>query len=165
MGKYKKQILYLIFGAATTAINLGISALLFYCFHFSTVLSNVISELCAVTFAFFTNKTVVFGDYKKGKAAIYSALLFYCGRLAAVGVSVGLMKLCVDVAGFNFIISKCAVTVFVIIANYFYSEFIVFKKNGSAEIDKDAPSEKDGQALRETDKNETAEDNKNGKNK
>ena len=75
------------------------------------------------------------------------------------------MKLCVDVAGFNFIISKCAVTVFVIIANYFYSEFIVFKKNGSAEIDKDAPSEKDGQALRETDKNATAEDNKNGKNK
>ena len=78
--KYKKQILYLILGAATTAINLGVSSLLFYCFQFSTVLSNVISELCAITFAFFTNKTIVFGDKKTGKSAIYSDYFFTAGE-------------------------------------------------------------------------------------
>lgn len=164
--KYKKQILYLIFGAATTAINLGVSSLLFYCFQFSTVLSNVISELCAITFAFFTNKTIVFGDKKTGKSAIYSALLFYGGRIVAVGVSVGLMKLCVDIAGFNFIISKCSVTVLVIIANYFYSEYIVFKKNRSDETENGAtPPEKTEKTFENADNNLPPDDNKDITNK
>ena len=76
------------------------------------------------------------------------------------------MKLCVDIAGFNFIISKCSVTVLVIIANYFYSEYIVFKKNRSDETENGAtPPEKTEKTFENADNNLPPDDNKDITNK
>ena len=62
--KYREQITYLFFGGLTTLVSWGVSSLLFYVVFGKNndynVLSNVISEFVAITFAYVTNKLFVF---------------------------------------------------------------------------------------------------------
>lgn len=125
--KYKKQLLYLFFGVLTTAVNIGVAAALYYAAGLGTAVSDAVAELCAVTFAYFTNKTLVFGFKSSGKKAARAAIIFYVGRLLGAFLGVAAMKISVDLCGLNFVACKIAVTAVLIIVNYFFSEYVVFR--------------------------------------
>ncbi|NLP25940.1 MAG: GtrA family protein [Clostridiales bacterium] len=99
-GIYKKHealILYVFFGGLTTLVS--------WITHFgareflstSVRVATVFSWVCAVTFAFITNKKYVF----KSKAVDFKDLfrqiwLFFAARLVSLGVEVLIMDLCAD---------------------------------------------------------------------
>ena len=141
--KYKEIITYLIFGVLTTLVNLGTF------WVFSKILgeelyliNNAIAWVVGVIFAFVTNKLFVFESKSwKGKTAGKELIEFVGARLFSFGVEEGGMWLFVDILAFGEksltlfgftitgqMIAKLALAVIVVILNYFFSKFIIFKK-------------------------------------
>ena len=87
--KNKEMLLYLFFGVLTTAVSFvtaGISKVLLEQAGIGkggvSTTSTVISWICAVTFAYVTNRIWVFESEAEGKKAIISeAASFYGGRI------------------------------------------------------------------------------------
>lgn len=125
--KYKEILLYLIFGVLTTVIN-------FSSFFISNkllgesryLISQVISWVAAVLFAFITNKLFVF--QKKGtlKQALSEFIKFVSVRLLT-GVFETL-ALIAAVDGFNFPVnvSKVVICFAVVVLNYIFSKILIF---------------------------------------
>ena len=85
--KYKEVLMYLLFGGLTTLVSVGVFALFESHFGLNEHISNVISWLTAVLFAFVTNRIWVFPTKTKGFAAfIFQMAKFYGGRLFTLGV-------------------------------------------------------------------------------
>lgn len=140
--KYRELVAYFFVGCATTLLNLIIFAL------FNAVLgdklyliSNVISWIISVTFAFFMYKLAVFRSMDmRIKTLLVEGFEFYGARLLTLVIeSLGLFLL-IDVArlsqiGFRFIINitgemiaKFIMLVVVTILNYIFSKFVIFRK-------------------------------------
>jgi len=94
----------------------------------SATLATTISWICAVTFAFVTNKIFVFRSREKGKGIIREALMFYGARLTSYWVEVLMMFLLVTKMGINELLIKVMAQVVILVMNYLFSKFIVFKK-------------------------------------
>ena len=92
-----------------------------------TVLSGVlVAWVCAVAFAFYPNKRLVFRS-KKGnlKRELES---FFGARVLSLLIELGMMALFLIVLHMNDLIAKLIVQFVVIAANYFASKFWIFKK-------------------------------------
>lgn len=142
----REVLSYLLFGALTTVVSLvtfwlpnklfsmvGYEGVVHYVTHspkdFSYIESNIISWICAVAFAFVTNKLFVFESKAKDKSTILRELSsFVGGRLATLVVDTGLMFLLVTVLTLNEMLSKVLVQVIIVILNYFISKLLVFRK-------------------------------------
>ena len=136
---HKEALLYLLFGALTTLVSI----LTFAIFNRLLgeeryLLSNLISWVIAVIFDFFTNKHLVFASRANDKKTLLSeGGKFLVARVLSLGLEELILWLMLDVmglAGFTLVfmdgevISKTVATVFVVVANYFFSKFINFKK-------------------------------------
>ena len=147
MRKWKEVFLYVLFGVLTTVVS-WISYTLFINLGWNLNLANILSWILAVAFAFFTNKLWVF-DSKTWKLSVLlrEAGTFLSARLAtgvlefifvplleSFGFDNWMLTLChniglqLSVLETEGIFSKIFVTVIVIILNYFFSKFFVFKK-------------------------------------
>ncbi len=129
--KYEEIINYLIIGGLTTVISLVVYyGLTFTIFDPNKALelqiTNVVSWIISVTFAYFTNRKFVFKQ--KNKANIKEASSFFASRLSTLFVDMLLMFIFVTKLHFNDKILKIIVQVIVIVLNYIFSKFIVFKK-------------------------------------
>ena len=125
----KEVILYAIFGGLTTLVNIGSFALMTKVFSWEENVSNIIAIVLAVLFAYITNKDMVFhSQASTAKEKWNEFFKFILGRAFTMIVEfVGcflLFKLPIPQ-----IISKCIVTVIVIILNFFISKFFAFRKN------------------------------------
>ena len=142
--KYKEILLYLIFGVLTTAVSI-FSFWLFGLFIPSNLylITNVISWVIAVIFAFVTNKLFVFESKKWGKDELSSEIPKFLGArvFSLIIEELGLI-LFIDllnfnefskaILGFNItgeLIAKTIMSVIVIILNYFFSKFIIFARS------------------------------------
>ena len=123
--KYKEQLLYIVFGIATTLVNF-IAYFLFSKLNFGTVISTVLAWILAVLFAFFTNRKYVFKASENG--FLKQILGFFLMRITTGILDVLIMVLFVDVLEFNDLLIKILSNVLVIILNYIFSKFLVFKK-------------------------------------
>ena len=124
----KEIILYGIFGIFTTIVNLGIFYLLTYILHLEENISNIIAILCAVIFAYITNKDLVFhSNAKLLKEKFMQFIKFMSGRAFTMIVEWGGCLL-LFLTPIPQMISKLAMTVIVIILNFFISKLLVFKK-------------------------------------
>jgi putative flippase GtrA len=102
------------------------------------VAGKIASWVCAVTFAYVTNKLWVFDSQARdGKTLWREALGFYGSRLATgvvelVGLK-GLMALGLDqpLFGVEGFAANLVITVVVIVLNYVLSKFLVFRKKQS----------------------------------
>ena len=149
--KYKEIILYLIFGALTTIVSWGTYALFtklipsfsVFSFEVTTVMTaNVLSWICAVIFAYVTNKLWVFNSKSwKPATAVKELALFVSSRLATgvlewVGVPllviIGLNQ---TIFGIEGMLSKVIVSVIVVILNYVFSKLFVFKSEKKNKAD------------------------------
>ncbi len=140
--KYYSVIMYLIFGALTTAVNVAVYHACYTYVDLSNTLSTVIAWVAAVTFAFFTNKAFVFNSKSwETKVVISEGAKFYASRIGTGIIELGLMYLLVDVLGFAGTLMKLLVNIIVIILNYVFSKLIVFRNTPTADNSDDKKSE------------------------
>ena len=132
---HREIISYLFFGGATTVVSWGAYALGVGLMGMGVTPGNIFSWVCAVTFAFITNKLWVFQSKSWAWPQwLKEAGAFYAGRLFSGLVELGglplLMKLGLDqtLFGVEGLAAKVAISVVVIILNYFLSKFIAFRK-------------------------------------
>ncbi len=131
--KYKEIILYFVYGAFTSLVNV-----LLYALFVSTLgitASNAIAWFGAVVFAFVTNKLFVFNHRSwEWKSTLKEAGTFLGARifsgileivLPTVLFYVGLDQALFGIEGF---LAKIIVTVIVVILNYILSKRIVFRQ-------------------------------------
>ena len=133
--KYGEIIRYLIIGALTTLVSL----IIYYGLTITILnakkalelqIANIISWICAVTFAYFTNKYYVFKDASTNKTGIVK---FFLSRILTLLLDMLLMYILVTKLSFNDRIIKVIVQVIVIIGNYILSKLFVFKKRNNVE--------------------------------
>lgn len=131
--KYEEIISYLFFGFLTTVVS--VVTYLFFAnvlFPAKSVLdiqiSNVLSWICAVSFAYITNRAFVFKSKVKGKAQLKEITNFTLARVFSLIVDMFMMFVMYSVMHIDDTISKLVVQVVVTIINYIFSKVIVFKK-------------------------------------
>lgn len=129
--KYEEIINYLIVGGLTTVVSLGSYYLCILTFlspdiWYQLQAANIISWICAVTFAYFANRTFVFKSKNKNK--LKEAASFYSSRVATLLMDMSIMFVFVTLLHLNDKIMKLVVQVVVTIANYVLSKLFVFKK-------------------------------------
>ena len=126
----KEVILYVIFGIITTIINIVTFKILNTVFHVEENLSNNIAIILAVLTAYFTNRKFVFNSTAVGfKARFVEFAKFIGSRAITMLVESSGFYLMFNVLGIDKDISKIAITIIVIILNYFFSKFFTFKKH------------------------------------
>ena len=127
--KYRGLILYAVFGALTTAINIAVYALCYRVLRFPNVPSNVIAWILAVLFAFVTNKLYVFESKSLERGTVARELASFVGARLATGLlDLAVMFVGVDLLHGPDLVFKVGSNVIVIILNYVLSKLIVFRK-------------------------------------
>lgn len=126
----KEVIFYAIFGVLTTLVNIGSFYVMTSIFHWNENTSNIIAISLAVLVAYFTNKDLVFHSQAESFGEkVVEFCRFILGRLFTMAIEYIGCSLLFKYAPIPTIISKCAITVLVIILNFFISKFFAFKKN------------------------------------
>ena len=141
--KYKEIILYIIFGALTTLVNF-VAYILFDLILTKELylVTNLIAWVIAVIFAYIVNKLLVFSSKSFEKKTLLKEILEFLGaRVFSFFLEEAGLLLFVDVLNFKSIsidlhffiltgdiIAKVILAVVVVILNYFFSKFIIFKK-------------------------------------
>ena len=129
--------LYLFFGVLTTVVSFASAGLAKFVLEHAggysagdvSNISTVFSWVCAVTFAYITNKLWVFDSPSFDKQTLLHEIpTFFGARLATGILDVVIMYLAVDVAHMNPTVWKLISNVIVIILNYVASKFVIFKK-------------------------------------
>ena len=128
----KEVIMYLIFGVLTTVVSLLVYYGCIYTFlnpenAVQLQIANIISWILAVTFAYFANRKYVFKS--QNEKTLKEAFSFYLTRVSTLLIDMAIMYIFVSVLGLNDKIIKLVVQVVVVILNYVFGKFIVFKKN------------------------------------
>lgn len=89
-------------------------------------LANVIMWIAAVTFAFFVNRKFVFKS--KCRNIWKEGVLFYCARLGTLLIEMLFMFICVTINGMDDKKSKILAQGLVMVCNYVFSKWMVFRK-------------------------------------
>ena len=124
----KEVILYVIFGVFTTFVNFGFFYLMNNILKWDKNLSNFIAIVLAVLFAYITNKDLVFHSKAKSiKDKWIEFIKFISGRAFTMIVEFlgGVILFQTPIPE---LISKCIVSIVVIVLNFFISKSFAFKK-------------------------------------
>lgn len=89
--------------------------------------ANVVSWVCAISFAFWGNRCFVFAN--KSKHAMQSFLLFALSRVFTLLIDMALMFVMVSICGFPNMMMKILVSIVVTVLNYFLTKHTVGGKN------------------------------------
>ena len=132
--RYREQINYLIVGGLTTVVSLVtywfcVSILLNAEDPLQLQVANVISWICAVTFAYFTNRRFVF--FSQEQSRIREAGKFFLSRLTTLAMEMAIMALGVSVLRINDKVVKLVAQIIIIIANYVLSKLLVFRREST----------------------------------
>lgn len=127
--KYRQGILYLFFGVVTTAVNFLVYYPLYNFCGLSATVSDIIAWIVSVLAAFFTNKPFVFQSKDWSlKTVIPEFWKFVLSRVGSGLLEIVSIFLLTDILLLNGNIVKIVVSVAVVILNYIFSRFLVFKK-------------------------------------
>ena len=127
---YKEVINYLVFGGLTTIVNFVAYCVFARLIGIDEVVSSGLSWFVSVIFAYVTNKIFVFDSKTETKKdLIKECVSFFLARIVSgIACDVGTFALMVKVFHINDIFSKIVTQVMVVVVNYLFSKFIVFKK-------------------------------------
>ena len=119
---------YIVVGGCTTMVNLVVFTVLCKLLHMEVNLSNVISILCAIAFAYVTNKVFVFESKTNTVKETFLEMVKFVGaRMSTMAIEVGGVFLLYEVIHQDEVIAKLETQIIVLIVNYFISKFFVFK--------------------------------------
>lgn len=129
--KYREIILYLIYGVLTTVISLFVYYLLVILFlnpnnALQLQIANVLSWIAGVTFAYFTNRSIVFRSKNNNK--VKEAANFILSRVITLIMDMLIMFVGVSLMNGNDKILKLISQVIVVVSNYIFSKIFVFRK-------------------------------------
>ena len=134
MAKYKEPILYVFFGGLTTLINL-LSYMVFVWIGIDINISNALSWVCGVLFAFVTNKWFVFESKNTSfKIVLYEAASFFSARIFTGVIAIVLFPILYHLGlnqsllGTDGFLAKIVTSIIEIILNWLFSKYIIFKK-------------------------------------
>ena len=132
--KYDEVIRYLIIGGLTTLINIVAYFTVTHTFlnpqdKLELQIAEVISWVVAVIFAYYTNRLIVFK--MKNNKSLKEAFKFFSSRIVTLLIEMLIMYIFVSLLGFNDQVIKIVTQIIVIILNYLFSKFIVFKKKNN----------------------------------
>ncbi|MEO5283990.1 GtrA family protein [Limosilactobacillus sp. WILCCON 0053] len=132
--KYKSVIAYLFWGVVTTIVNIGVFQWLSSGIHWNYEVATVIAWFVSVLVAYLTNKVWVFGShYTTFRAFIVEFIKFYFYRALTLLIDIVFMYVGVTLLGFDSAIQQLVVkildNVVVVIANYIFSKWLIFKTN------------------------------------
>lgn len=125
--KKKTLLLYLFFGGLTTLISISTFFLFYNCFSINELIANVFSWICAVLFAYITNRIWVFNSCSAGVAVLKEILSFFSGRLITLFIEELVLFVFITLFHINSLAVKIAAQFIVLVSNYFISKFIVFR--------------------------------------
>lgn len=141
--KYKELVLYFIVGVFTTLLNFSAFYLLNLVLGENLyLLNNIIAALLAITFSYIMNKLFVFESKSFAfKTVAREMVEFYSARFLSLIIDESGMWFLVEILNFDRfsftvfgflvtgkLIAKGILTVVVIILNYIFSKFVVFRK-------------------------------------
>ena len=140
--KNKSVLLYLFFGGLTTLVSIltfWLAELFIRCdfnvsifgsmYSAKVVLSNAISWICAVLFAFFTNRIWVFNSPTDSWTGFFKQMAaFFGGRFATFLLETAILVVFVSILDFNEMLMKIIAQLVVLVSNYVISKLIVFRK-------------------------------------
>ena len=125
----KEIMFYAIFGILTTIANIAVFSILTYAFKMNENVANAIAISIAVLIAYFTNKDLVFHSGAQNfKEKFIEFCKFILGRAFTMLIEYFGGMLLFKFCPIPEIISKCIITVIVIILNFFISKFFAFKE-------------------------------------
>ncbi len=122
--KYDEIIRYIIAGILTTIVSIA-SYNLLRNINIDYKICTILSWILAVIFAYFINKLFVF---KSQKNNIKEFINFILARLLSLFIEFIFMMIMVDFININDRIAKLIVQFVVLVLNYIFSKFFVFKK-------------------------------------
>jgi len=96
--------------------------------------SNIIAWVLAVSFAYVVNNYWVFqAETKDKKNEMNKVIKFFGARIVSLGVEVLGLFILYSLLGFNDLLVKAFLAIFVIIINYFFSKLFIFNKQKVSE--------------------------------
>lgn len=136
--KNKEIINYLIFGVLTTIVSFASYFIFAKLCGIDEIISNMLSWVISVAFAFVTNKIWVFESKTNTVGSFFKEMFkFYLSRvLSGVICDICTFSLMVKVLHINDMISKLVIQVMVTILNYLFSKLIVFKSKKEKVVEK-----------------------------
>ena len=136
--QYKEIINYLIFGVLTTCVNFASYFIFAKLIRIDEVISSGMSWFCSVLFAYITNKIFVFeSETKTIKDVFLEMCSFFVARVVSgILCDVGTFALMVKVFYINDIIAKIVTQFMVVIVNYVFSKFFIFKNKSKQKGEK-----------------------------
>lgn len=138
--KHKEIILYVLFGGLTTVVNYIIYFTCTVGLHIGWSPATLFAWIGAVLFAYVTNRIWVFESRATGfSAVLFEFVKFIGARLLSLGLEWLTLKLLLDILQMDLwiwrdfplgeLVAKTIAQILVIIANYVFSKWIVFRKN------------------------------------
>ena len=141
MAKHDEGIRYIFFGVITVLVSWGTYAL-FVFMGIDLAVSNVLSWICAVLFAFVVNKIYVFRCVGSSKVKLSAELVSFFGGRVFTGVVAALLFPALCAIGLGFVVlgveglfARGITSGVEILLNYLISKFIVFRKSESAKTE------------------------------
>lgn len=133
--KHKEGILYLIFGGLTVLVSWATYAV-FVQADIGLNISNILSWICAVSFAFVSNKWLVFRHRSLEKKVIVKEIgSFFFFRIVTGAIAIIAFPVLIGLGmdqslfGVECLIARIAVSMIEIVLNYVASKFVVFKQD------------------------------------
>lgn len=124
----KEKLLYLFFGVLTTLVNFSSYYILVKILNTHYLIGNGLAWGFSVCFAYITNRKYVFAVAKKSKQETFQEIISFFGfRVISGLIDMLLMFILVTMLSVNDTISKIAVNVLIVVLNYLFSKFIIFK--------------------------------------
>ena len=128
--KYYDVLAYLFFGVLTTVVNYIIYLPCYNILGLSATVSNMISWVVAVAFAYLTNKPFVFKSHDWSAKTVVPELTKFVGcRLGSGVMETAIIFVTVDLLSWDGNVMKLVTSVLVVIINYVASKLVVFRKN------------------------------------
>lgn len=130
----KEIVRYLVVGSLTTVVSLG-------CYYFCVLtifnpdnpvqlqISNIISWIASVTFAYFASRKYVFKS--KNKNRFREMISFYIARVTTLIMDMLIMFIGVSLLHGNDKVVKLIVQVIVTVSNYIFSKIFVFNNKSN----------------------------------
>lgn len=130
MSRAKELIAYIFWGVMTTLVNYATYFICTKLFSIHYLVSNLIAWIVSVMSAYVVNKVFVFASKDwSGKRLFREIWQFTAARVFSGAVETGMLWALVDIMGYRDSIIKIIAGVFVIIVNYVFSKWVIFRAN------------------------------------
>jgi len=132
--KYREGILYIVYGGFTVLVSWGTYSL-FVMMGIDLNISNILSWICGVSFAFVTNKWLVFESRSLERKVLAKEISsFFAFRIITFIISVITFPILLHIGlnqslfGVDGLVARITTSIIEIILNYVASKFFVFKR-------------------------------------